>query len=308
MIIRKRRVRNLARYLAPLESGTNLVVALEDIERFSDTLVKAGFTDELVTGESVLPLPEFGPISRHNAEGKYIKHRNRPMETAYRVVEWTWKEWHGPDRVERTEFRDCPYQRYPRTFIPPPSVEMTIATTPDGQDIVASSAVAYVDRNEELLRHTINLYLEMFGECSILTESLDQIIRVPVIRLNWTILPPGRRPWAELRTRLEPLIRQAPQGNQAFILHRLELVNSYGPEFAAVGRAGFRGYTIFGFPARNLFICESIYTGNATYVFDERWEELSKLTKAEILSESLQSDRIIHRSRWDDRIRALLVD
>lgn len=308
MIIRKRRVTNVKKYLAPVKRGTKVVLGVENTERFRNTLVKAGFTDELSVGESVLPLAAFGPVSRHNAEGKYKVHRDRPMETAYRVVEWTWQEWHGPYREERSDFVDVPYQRYPRTFIPPPSVEMRIATTLEEQRVVVSPPVAYIDENEELLRHTINLYLEMFRECSIFTENLDQMIRVPVKRLNWRILPPGRWPWSKLRKEVEPLIKQAPGGNQVVIRHRVEVINSYGPDFVAVGQAGFLGYFGFGFTERNLFVFESIYTGNATYVFDERWEELSKLTKAEILSENLQTDRIIHRSRWDDRVRALLSD
>jgi hypothetical protein len=308
MVITQRRIRNVRRHLAPVARGTSVVVALEHIDRFRDPLVKAGFTPQLASGETVLPAPAFGPRSRYNAEGDYKKHKDQPMETAYRVVEWTRTEWHGPDRVKKTDFRDVPYERYRRTFLPPPSLEMTIATTPDGDRVLVTPPCAYNHENDSVLQHTINLYLEMFGECSILTENLDQIMRVPVIRLNWTILPPGRWPWSRLRREVEPLVMRAPGGNQAFILHRLELVNSHGPDFLAVGQAGFRGYLVFGFTERNRFVCESIYVGNATYVFDERWEELSKLTKAEILSENLQTDRIIHRTNWDGRIGALLAD
>jgi hypothetical protein len=308
MIITKRRVRNLDRHLAHVDKGTNIVVGLERIERFVDTLVEAGFSSGFQAGASVLPTPMFGPISSYNAEGKYIVHKNQPMETAYRVAEWSWVEWHGDDRVEQTAFVDVPYKRYPRTFMPPPSVEMTIAETPDGPPVVVSSPIAYVEDDVELLRHTINLYLEMFRECSILTEGLEHFTKVPTRRLNWTILPVGEWPWSELRKQIEPVVRRAPGGNQAFIWHRLELIYGYGPKFRAIGHAGFRGYLILGFPERNLFVCESVYMGNATYIFDERWEELSKLTKAEILSEHLQTDRIIHRSKWDDRMRSLLSE
>jgi hypothetical protein len=58
------------------------------------------------------------------------------------------------------------------------------------------------------------------------------------------------------------------------IRHRFETINGYNPDFVGVGQAGFRGYVIFGLTEKNLFVCESIYTGNATYVFDKRWEEL----------------------------------
>jgi len=83
-------------------------------------------------------------------------------------------------------------------------------------------------------------------------------------------------------------------------------VNKYGPEFLAVGRAGFWGYVIFGFPDKDIYILESIYFGNATYVFADNWETLSTKTKAEILDAKLQKDRIIHKESWDRNIHALL--
>ena len=61
-----------------------------------------------------------------------------------------------------------------------------------------------------------------------------------------------------------------------------------------------------GFKEKNIYTLESLYYGNATYIFDERWEELSKKTKAEILNEKLQTDRVIHRKSWDDKIKGWL--
>lgn len=40
--------------------------------------------------------------------------------------------------------------------------------------------------------------------------------------------------------------------------------------------------------------------------FGKNWEELSKLTKAEILKENLQDVRIIHNNNWQQEIRDLL--
>lgn len=109
-----------------------------------------------------------------------------------------------------------------------------------------------------------------------------------------------------LLPKLEVVVRDAPGTNQPVVEYRLERVNRYQPKFVAIGRAGFRGYVIFGFPEKNLYVLESAYIGNATYVFAENWEELSKRTKAEILSESLQLRRIIHRDGWDSEIDRLL--
>jgi len=72
-----------------------------------------------------------------------------------------------------------------------------------------------------------------------------------------------------------------------------------------VGNAGFHGYIIFGFKKKNFYILESVHLGNATYVFGKNWEELSKLTKKEILDEGLQEKRIIHKRSWENQIRNL---
>ena len=61
-----------------------------------------------------------------------------------------------------------------------------------------------------------------------------------------------------------------------------------------------------GFPRLNLYICESTRYGNATYVFEQDWEELSQMTKADILSQNRQRERIVHNEGWREAIRRLI--
>lgn len=49
---------------------------------------------------------------------------------------------------------------------------------------------------------------------------------------------------------------------------------------------------------RNLFVLESIFLDNATYVFGSDRETISQLSKAEIISGGFQKDRIAHDRRW----------
>lgn len=125
-------------------------------------------------------------------------------------------------------------------------------------------------------------------------------------RLNWEILPQGKIPWDILSNNLNPIVKRAREGNREMIWYRIHKINEYRPDFYAVGKAGFRGYIVFGFEDKNLYIFESIYHGNATYIFDNSWEELSKLSKAEILNKSLQKERIIHRINWINEIHKFL--
>lgn len=308
MIIKGRRIRRLESHLRFLKHGAHLVLGVRVAEVAWKDLLRLGFTREVCEGECVLPAPVFGPVSKYNAEGRYIIHRDQPMETAYRMAEWRWKEWRGRyDTEEKWDIVEVPYKRYPRTFVPPPSLELSIARTSTGDKVIVTPPLEYGVENQELLIHGVNLFLEIFGTCEVLTEHLEQILRAPIRRLNWKILPPGKRPWTQLRMELEEVFRHAPEGNRKVIEYRLEAVNSYHPEFLAVGQAGFRGYVVFGFPGKGVFVLESAEVGNATYVFGEDWEELSKMTKGEILVEGRHKDRIIHRKGWRNRLHKLLV-
>lgn len=307
MVILGERIRSLDKHLVAAKKLNRVVIGLTDLERFAKLLKKVGFSSALVSGETVLPPPTFGPVSSYNAEGKFLIHRDRRKETCYRQVEWHWTEWHGrDDRVERSKIVDVPYKRYPRTFVPPPGIEFTIANSQSGDKILVTPPIRYDTANAEAILHTVNLFLEVFNECSVLTDKLQHILKAQVKRLNWQILPKGKMPWSQLHSRLQPIIAKAPKGNQAVIRYRLESINSHEPAFVAVGRAGFKGYIVFGFPEDRTFLLESIYHGNATYVFGNDWERLSKLTKAEVLNQNLQMDRIVHRDGWYRKIARLL--
>lgn len=113
-------------------------------------------------------------------------------------------------------------------------------------------------------------------------------------------------PWATLRPQLDRVIDRTPSGNQPVIEKRFQAINQHEPDFVAVGRAGFSGYLIFGFPDRNLYVLESTETNNATYILREDWERLSTLTKAEILGAELHERRVIHRENWFAEIEGIL--
>lgn len=63
-----------------------------------------------------------------------------------------------------------------------------------------------------------------------------------------------------------------------------------------------------GLRAGNIYVLESVYTNNATYVFGADWELLSKLTKAEILNAELHDARLIHNDNWKQNIDALMEE
>lgn len=307
MIIKQKRIRNLHIHLPGIKDGDRVVFALCDLHLHREALGRAGFPPPLVAGSAILP-SKLGPVSRFNAEGKFNIHRDQPKEPYYQQREWKWVEWHGQEKVEREEVKHIQYERYPRTFVPPPAVELAAVTRTTGETIIAVDAIEFAASNHEMMLHTINFHLELFGECHVLTSELESIIRVPVQRLNWRVLPEGTRPWAELERELKEAGERFDKPRAAVYRYNLDYINTFEPSFVAVGQAGFQGYVVFGFPARGIYVCESIYNYNATYVFGDDWQKLSRLTKTEILTGKLHETRIIHEPGWAGRIQKLFKD
>jgi len=304
MTIKQTRVRVIPKAIASLGVSGPLVFAIPYDERFDNQLNAIGLITPLAVNRAILP-QDVGPVTRFNAEGKGIVHRDRPKETAYRQIEWTWEQWNGPYTETVTEIREVPYERYPRTFVPPPGVELSVLATLDNALVIATPAINLQQANAESVCHMINIMLEAFGECDVYREDLSRIVRAPVRRLNWRALPPGRRTWEELEPDLRELIERQPQGNQSPLIFRLKEINDKSPDFVAIGEAGFRDYVVFGFTNRNLFILESPMIDNATYVFGSDWESLARLTKTDLIAGNLIRERLIHRNNWSRRVAAL---
>lgn len=304
MISGKKQIRSLKANLGSIPQGTNIIVGVKSSDINEDTIFNLGFTKKVEIGETILP-NALGSVSNFNANGKNLIHKDQPMETAYRTRIWDWNERHGKKLVPRSKIVDVPYDRYPRTFIKPPSIELKISKSPSGHKLITSPLLEY-DGNDEELLHVINLFLELFQHCQFYTKDLDVIIKGPIKKLNWEVLPRGRMPWKNLVKFLRPVINTAKKGNRRLVTYRFEVLAKYGPDFTAIGQGGFTSYVVFGFEDKGIYIFESAFHGNATYVFDDKWEELSMKTKAEILDDHLQKARIIHRTGWTGKINELM--
>lgn len=297
MKIKGKRIRTPKRYLIGIEENKEFYIGVNIDEINVNRLKEIGFSNSEV-GEQVLP-SSLGKVSDFNANGGFEKLTHLPKEEVYREVELT--DWHG-----YTHYVDVPYKRYPRKEIPAPSIEITIIEN-NGIKLIVSPRLNNVDAEILHTKHVINLFLELFGECEVLKKDLTPAFK-NIKRLNWNILPQGQYPWDELKDKVHDIVSKYNYSEEKGkkIDKRISLINSHSPDFIAIGSAGFHGYMIFGFPEKNLYLLESIHFGNATYVFGNDWEELSKLTKKEILDGNLFLNRIIHRSKWESEIESLL--
>lgn len=301
MVINQKRLAGISK-LKDLTKGNEVRVIVKDPKE--DTLKKMGFGENPKVGESILP-GIIGPSSRLNANGKYDIHRDLEKELCFRMCEWTYKQFNGPGKyVEVTDSVEVPYYRYPRTLVPPFSIEFEIDEESDIK--VLSSPKFIFGFDDDKIVAAINVLLEYFGYCEVLSDAFKSSIKGELIRLNWRILPKGKVPWDMQKERIIPFLSKAKGSNQRVVEKRLEAINRKSPDFTAIGEGGFSGYIIHGFSEKRLYVLESIEVNNATYVLSNNWEEISKLTKAEILKNELHKHRVIHNKTWYENMNKIL--
>lgn len=299
MLITSKRILNIDRYLAPFKKEHEIYVATKIDESLgSNLLMRAGFLEPSLTGIKICPRA-IGPVSKFNSEGMDIPLKDQPMEKYYR--EACMKDWHG-----NYHFVDIPDKRYKRTHIAAPMAEVSLLSI-NGNRYVISDLLDNEAAPKENIKHVINLFLELFGHCTILGKDKAPLVEAtPMKRANWQILPEGEIIWEKVSQAAGRIADERELVGQ-MQKHRFNTIIKYHPEQLYYGAGGFHGYLVFVFKRKNIVVMENMIYGNATYVFKDDWKELSKLSKAEIIHNNLQYMRLVHSEKWKGEIRKLLV-
>lgn len=256
-------------------------------------LKKLGLKEKPKNWASFLP-QVCGPVSRYNAEGGYIIHKDLPKEPRIiNTVDWHWTDWNGTHYSRLVDIKkDC----YPRDIVQPPAIELVINN--DEFEIPNINV-----ENSLMLKHCINLCLELAGSCEVLKEDGSSILP-NIKRVNWEILPPGQYPFQKIREFIHK--RTQEKIKIPFDVFRFDYLESKKPIEIWRGLGGFSNYFVYIYP-HNLIIIDSLKYANATYVVDQNWEEISQKTKKEILDNHLHKQRIIHTKSWEKQISKLFT-
>ncbi|PZS56518.1 hypothetical protein A7X64_17160 [Stenotrophomonas maltophilia] len=283
-----KQVRGLSVYRSTIERLPQFRLLSGPLTKDQATIL--GFDGVPLAGASIVPSAE-GPATFFNARGKEIIRKDLPMITKSRSINTSWKDWHGQTH-HGTQTRS--YETYPREHIAPPGEYLIAVETERGIAI----ATRVIDRteSEDIIANLLNIYLECFQRFDIVDPDLAVPVRVQ--KINWRILPPGKFPFDRAMEVLDGYLGQLTEADRAAATQRIRAITRHEPDFMAVGLGGFSEYIVFGFTRKQRYVFESPETGNATYIFRNDWENVSQLTKRQILQEQLQERRIIHTSRW----------
>lgn len=298
MFLNQKRIVNVDNVLLEFKQDEEVIIMLNHLERFEKLLKEIGF-QTIEDGNSVLPTVK-GSVSRHNANGIYKLLRDLPKET-YTIS----RDILAFGKYDTTA--TFYHKRFQRELIDAPSQELYIDLDKDNKKFLSAFPIKMNEKNKPLIKHTINLFLEIFKECQVVDKNLISRVKTSIIRLNWNLLPKGKMSWEELEKYLEKNINEKSTKKKQEIYARINYINSFEPDFIATGNGGFNDYIVLGLADKNLYILENRKPQNATYIFEKNWEDLTKLTKAEILKEKLQKRRLIHTENWKLEIKKILT-
>ncbi len=289
--------------------GNEVMVAA--VKRISAADLAAGLYQHLgmtlVNGEPhfpdrVMPEPATGKFSCWNAEGQEIVRKDLPMvPKTFSFEAPNYGDW-GNGSHEVSWERDV----YQREFIPPAQDELSVALlrAEPGSDphfvfrlrverVLDQRAEGFADD----LFASVNLLQENVGAADVFAGDADQSEYLKTISVEWEILPPGER--AQTLTRVLSKFPNPSAEVKQKLLARYALLEKLKPVAYVSGASGFQRY--FGAQLRDdLVVFENLEYGNAIYVMFESWEELSKLSRADLLRNRHHGfERIVHRAGWE---------
>ncbi|MCO7227738.1 hypothetical protein NH398_00620 [Halomonas sp. CnH100-B] len=303
MQVKGKSIRSVTRLLAASQGCEEVKLAHKVSDNMEDLLSAIGFDKEPQTGDYLIP-KVVGKVTALNAHGKEVIRKDLPLEPQARSYYRTWEDWHGQEHSGiQTRYIDM----YPREY--KPAFEETLHVIDvDGNKYIATDSMQLNEQNETRNIHLSNLMLECFSSFEVLDSRSGNVISTKVKQLHWDILPPGEYPWAKAKSLVGEVTKKLKDSEKGVVDARMQTITSYNPDFLATGRAGFSGYFIYGFASKGIYVLESIYLDNATYIFGDKWEQLSRLTKNQIINGEIEYRRIVHDKKWSKIIRSILTE
>lgn len=300
-MIEAKTIKSVARVYAEARGARKVYFVIDAKSVSGDNLNRLGLEKLGRDGDALLP-SNVGKVSDFNISGKEIKRKDLPMIKKAIPIYRTWKDWHGQ---EHSGVQHRVMDVYPIDFIRAP-IERIILKNIDGEWYFATRKIDFDTESKTAVLHLANLFLECFGHFKIFDIEDHKIADVPIRQLQWEVLPPGKYPWNKAKEYVKPHLQRLTPSAKGVIEHRMRLLSQYEPDFLATGRGGYSGYFVYGFAKKKAYFLESIHLNNATYIFGDNWEELSSLSKDEIINGEYEHSRIIHDSQWDYKVRQLL--
>ena len=288
---------NVDKYIYQYKDKKIVIVKIIQEEDLS-ILENIGFSVPLVFNERITPKSDYNKLTCENVNGKEIIRKDLPRDEEYvQVVHWKTIDWGGYEHEGVSLVTKLRYRReYKKAF----NENLSITKNSVGQTIVCSNQFSVEDKDR--IKFVINMFLSIFGEFQIVDERLNFYT---IEKKNFIFLKPGELTKEQLKGIICNSKRKNDSAKNALIWQRFEFLNKFNlTDKIMVGNQGFYGY--YAIKTKNFWVVECNYVNNATYLFDDKWEEYVQLTKQEVINGNLCYKRIYHNKDWEDEMNKIL--
>lgn len=294
-------------------SSVSIVAALhvskDDI--MAGKLKHLGFTiadGEIRVPNVILPYMISGTYARRNKDGYDIVHKNRPK--VLKTIWWESPNFGDPSKGYHDNYRDMLV--YPRTHIPAREWEISIYVEHSDIDQVKIVAVLNPALNkntsifDEDLFFAINLMQEQFRDCHVVEAQLTPEQIAATINVGWEIFPQGTID--QTIERIIGRMRTASPDRVLEIKRRTNILDRFHP-LRYIHGVGLDARYFGAMMEEDIVVFENLDYGNAIYILSDNWEELSKLSRIDLLRKhENEFIRIIHKTGWERQLEHLLAD
>lgn len=279
-----------------------LTVAEADFSPYADFNLSS-VNGQITSGEPVLLPRTRGLFAARNLDG-WVEKRKDLAKELREVSNWA-PDWNGSGyHLVSRSVEAWPLQ-YHRARLN--TISATVLEQLRDGALVRFRVDQPLSRESETfafdLKFNIRFLKEAVGAASVFPADMSDEAFAKIQTVDWEMLPAGSedRVLAQLATR-----RGASAERMRVAGERLRTLERLGHDGFIVGTGRFSNYFGAKFGQR-LVALENLEYGNALYVFEENWEELSKLSRSELVCRrDPQVHRIPHVSGWQSVIRKLL--
>lgn len=301
----RKRVRNINKHLKFFLSEDeefSLGLLFEDYLE-SPLLGKYGLPTSFTDKKEFIPDPK-GSVTKANIKGKYVRKNPEEKETVIRHI----KYYRRKDGV-KVEY-DRKYHIYKKVLLHQYKAKLRFATNHHGQRVVISDKLINSNNPADNLMntHIANIFCEIFNNFEVFDKDLNPAIHFNT-KFDKIILPSGT---LDNINNFDELIeiggRFTRSESEKNAYHkRLKVLQEYNPDIRGKGSNGFNGYIIFGFSNLEIILLETMYAGNATYVFSiKNFEEHVIKDKQTVLTNKLHLKRFFHHDNWEKNLRSFM--
>lgn len=259
--------------------------------------------------EEILPNESVGRYSKYNLKGRTIKLKDKPkIPKTYDHEVPNFGDWSKGSRImSRTIMVFRRNYWLPKELL----IKMSLLEEPSNDEIVVKFTVdtplnKHADDFSDELLYYLNLLQENTGVSGVYPIGASLEDYQNVLYVNWELLPPGEDNSEDNAKAILGTFRNPSREVKEKVSDRLAFFNSLNPKEIIRGDGGFSRY--FGAKFEDdTVILENVRYGNAFYILFNDWQNLSQLSRTDLLKmDNNDVERIPHIGNWKKRVRIKL--